>query len=792
MINSLAANIIRWRWLIIVATLLIVAFIGRGATNIGFSSDYRIYFSEDNEQLIAFETLQNTYSKSDNILFVLEPHSGEVFTPRTLAAVKLLTEQMWQLPYSTRVDSVTNYQHTEAEEDDLLVYDLVEFPEETDYDKVKHIALNEPLLLNRLVSPKAHVTAVNATIQVPQRSENELPEVVSHARKMIQEFQANHPDFNVYLTGTVMLSNQFAESARKDVASLIPIMLLVIIVTLWLLLRSVTGTFATVVVIVLSVMSAMGIFGWLKWTLTGPSSVAPVIITTMAVADCVHILVTFLYNMRNGMNKSDAMQESIRINFQPVFITSVTTALGLLSMNFSEVPPLRDLGNTVAMGVTAAFFFSVFFLPAAMMVLPVRPKSKTKRTHQNIDRLAEFVIKRHKPVLALSALTSLMLFAAIPLNVINDEFVKNFKESVQFRSDTDFIADNLTGAYNLQYSLVAGESNGVSDPEFLKQVEAFTYWLKQKDEIFHVESITEIFKRLNKNMHGDNPDYFKLPESKDLAAQYLLLYEMSLPYGLDLNNQLNIDKSSVRIAITLKNISSMRTLELEQEIANWLRENTTITEFYGASTTLMFSHIGKRNAVSMVEGIGYVLMIICVIMIVVLRSWKLGVLSIIPNLVPIGAAFGIWGIVSGNVGMSIGTGAGMVLGVVIDDTVHFLSKYRRARKEKGYNAEQAVRYAFTTVGTALWVTTFVLVAGFSVLGLSEYNINADMGIFTATTILLALIFDFLALPALLLWLDSAKNSQHAKESRLLADQNGVITITQQHSDNDEAPKKISI
>ena len=185
MIDKFAAGVIRWRWAIIIFTLILVALIARGAGNIGFSSNYRVFFSADNEQLVAFETLQNTYSKSDNILFVIEPKDNIVFSHHTLAAIQDLTERSWQLPYSTRVDSITNYQHTVAEEDDLLVNDLVEFPADAELDKVKHIALGEPLLLRRLISEDARITAVNATVQLPQLTEEEMPEVVAFARDMI-------------------------------------------------------------------------------------------------------------------------------------------------------------------------------------------------------------------------------------------------------------------------------------------------------------------------------------------------------------------------------------------------------------------------------------------------------------------------------------------------------------------------------------------------------------------------------------------------------------------------------
>lgn len=759
MINTIAALTIRARWFIILFTLGLVFVIASGASSIGFSSNYRVFFSSDNEQLLAFETLQNTYSKSDNLLIVLHPNDEDVFTSETLSAVKDLTDRSWQLPYSTRVDSITNFQHTEAEEDDLLVNDLVESPEDADLKKVKKIALNEPLLLHRLISDEAHVTAVNVTVQLPQLSEQEIPELVSEARSLVAKFEADYPSIDVYLTGSVMLGNAFAESSQNDLMHLFPIMFGIIVMTLMLLLRSLTSTFATVAVILLSIFSAMGMFGWLGWTLTGPVASAPTVIMTMAVADCVHILVTFLFNMRQGMAKANAMQESIRVNFQPVFITSITTIVGFLTMNFSEVPPFRDLGNTVAMGVVAAFFLSVFFLPALMMVLPVREKQQTSENHKTLDSIAQFVITYRNRILVGTVLVSIGIFSAIPLNVVNDDFVGYFKDSVEFRQDTDFTSDNLSGIYTIEYSLLSGQSGGISHPEFLNQVELFAKWLKTHEEVVHVEVITEIFKRLNKNMHADDEAFFKLPENNELAAQYLLLYEMSLPYGLDLNNQLNVDKSSIKVTVVLKNIPSIRTLVLEEEISTWLKVNTDIQEFYAASPNIMFSHIGQRNVESMVTGVSYALILICLIMMVVLRSVKLGLISLIPNLIPIGAAFGLWGLFNGSVGISVGTATGMILGIVVDDTVHFLSKYQRAKREKGFNNEQAVRYAFATVGTALWVTTFVLVAGFLVLALSEFNMNAHMGIFTATTISLALIFDFIALPALLLKLDSSSKDK---------------------------------
>ncbi|MEH6348016.1 MAG: efflux RND transporter permease subunit [Bermanella sp.] len=759
MAEGFANGIIRWRWLIIVMTLLMVMAAGKGGENITFSSNYRVFFAEGNEQLQAFDSLQNTYSKSDNVMFIMTPKKGDIFTKEFLGAVQNVTEQSWQLPWSTRVDSISNYQHTEGFEDDLVVEDMVDAEVELDaaaIERIKQVTLNEPVIIKRLLAKDGNLAVVNVTVQMPEVSEQEGAQLVVKVRALKDEMEALYPNIEFRISGMVMLSNAFSEMAQGDMANLMPIMFLILLITLGLLLRSITGTIATLIVIVLSIMTGMGIFGWLGWTLTPPSASAPTIIMTMAVADCVHILVTMLHNMRAGADKTQAIKESVRINIQPVFVTSLTTVLGFLSMNFSEVPPFRDLGNTVAIGITAAFLFSVFFLPALMSLLPVRVKVQEEHESRAMIGLSNFVINNRTWLLwGTVGLTAVLLFAASK-NEINDEFVKYFSTNTDFRQDTDYLEANMTGIYTMEYSLNSGEENGISDPKFLADVEKLTLWLRTKEQVEHVNTISDVFKRLNKNMHADDEAFYKLPDSRELSAQYLLLYEMSLPYGLDLNNQVNINKDSTRLVVTVQNINSQESIALEHEINAWIDNNTSFASYYVASPNLMFSHIGERNVRTMVGGTLLALFLISLVLILALRSLKLGLISLAPNLFPAFMAFGLWAIYDGNLSIALATAVGMTLGIVVDDTVHFLSKYQRAKREQGKTAEEAVRYAFSSVGVALWVTTFVLVAGFSVLATSDFGMNHTMGLFTALTIAIALIVDFLFLPALLLKIEGGK------------------------------------
>lgn len=769
MTKSYAHLIIRWRWLILLLTFLLIFAMASGARFLGFTGDYHVFFSDDNPQMLAFEKLEKTYSKDDNVLFVLEPKDGNVFTPSTLAAVERITEMGWQVPYSSRVDSLSNFQYTHAEDDDLIVENLVEGATgltSQQLDKIKRVALNEPMLLNRSVSADGRVTGINVTVQLPgKRLELEMPKVVMHVDKMVATIRADYPDINLYMTGMVPLNNAFFSSSQKDMSTLVPLTFLIVIISAGLLLKGWTGTFATFWIIIFSIASGMGFAGWMGIKLTPPSAIAPTVILTLAVANAIHVLVTMFHHMREGFTKQESIVESLRVNMQPVFITTLSTVVGFLCMNFSESPPFHDLGNMVAVGMATSFFLSISFLPALMSVLPVRKPKQIESNHVSaMDKLAIFVINKRSQLLWGGAVVVIVLASFLPRNELGENFVEYFDKSIPFRADSDFVTKTLGGMYRIDYSLDTKEAGGISDPLFLRKVDKFSKWFERQPEVIHVNSITDTMKRLNKNMHADDERYYKLPENRNLSAQYLLLYEMSLPYGLDLNNQINVNKSATRISVTIKNISTPEILELENRAQGWLANNAPELKTEGTSTTIMFSHIGKRNIVSMIQGTTIALFLVSLILIVALRSLKIGLISLVPNLVPAAMAFGLWGLLVGevNVGLSIVTG--MTLGIVVDDTVHFLSKYLRARREKNLSSEDAVRYAFATVGTALWFTSLILIAGFLILTLSTFKLNSDMGLLTSVVITFALLADFLFLPPLLMKLSGDKKTVEVNDT----------------------------
>ena len=752
---ALTRAVIARRWLVIAGAVALAAVIGTGAIRLEFSTNYRVFFSEANPELQAFENLQDTYTKNDNFFFVVEPRSGSAFDSETLAAVEELTEAAWQIPYAIRVDSVSNFQHTYAIEDDLIVEDLVSHAvaQGSDYlGERRDVALAEPLLRDQIVTADAGVTAVNVVLQYPEKGLTEVPEAVAFARDLKARIESDFPEVQIHLTGVSMLNNAFAETGMSDAGTLMPLMFVVIFALTWLIIRSFTATVSTLIVIVLSTVVGMGAAGFAGVKLTPIAMSAPIVILTLAVADSIHILLSLRGLMREGLDKTAALVEAVRINFLPVSITSLTTIVGFLSLNFSDSPPYWHLGNITAVGIAAAWLYSITLLPALINVLPYRTKQAAGGdwSQRAMDRLADVVIANYRKLFVGVGLASLALIAFIPTIDFNDQWVEYFDERIEFRNDSDE-AQEFFGLYPIEYSVPAEGPGGVSEPEFLANLERFAEFLRAQPNVTHVYSLSDIMKRLNRNVHGDDDAYYRIPGDRELSAQYLLLYELSLPYGLDLNDRINVDKSATRVTATLTRATTAETKQFFADTEQWMQDNwPAYMRTEPTSAAVMFTYISERNMQNMIAGTVLAIVAIAVIMMFALQSVRLGVLSLVPNGLPILTTFGAWALLVGEVGFSVATVASISLGIIVDDTVHLLSKYVRARNERGLTVEDSIRYAFHNVGTAIVVNTIILTAGFLVMTTSAFKMNVDLGLMTVLAIVFALILDFLFLPAMLL------------------------------------------
>jgi predicted RND superfamily exporter protein len=746
---------------VIAASMVFLAASGWGLHSLGFKNDYRMFFSKENPELVAFESLQKKFTKADNVLIAVTPRRGELLSRETLAAIESLTGESWQLPGATRVDSITNFQDSFADGDSIVVQDMARRASrmtDPEIAAIRKRVLAEPLLLDSLINRKGTVTGINVMFDFDDDDKDAAVVRVAHAaHKLIEKARASYPGLEFRLTGGVMLDAAFNDSAESDTKLLMPIMLAVSIGLIWYFLGSIAATLVTTGIIGGSIVCALGWAAYLGISLSPSTMGAPTILMTMAVADAVHFLTGYYEEFENCGDRIEAMVHSLVDHVPAVFFTSTATIASFLTMNYSDAPPFRDLGNITAMGVAAAFILSLTLLPASITYIPVRAsKHRFEGLKQLLDRL--FVtIQRAPRAIAASGVAIAIVFTALAFcNRLDDRYVQYFGKSLAFRQDTDYVDRNLTGIHSIEYPLKSAGDNEINDPAFLKQAEAFSEWLRTQPEVTHVFSVVDVVKKLNMNMHGDDPAWYRVPDTRGLVAQYLLTYELSLPQGVNLVDRIDVNRSAIRLTATLRNVSSQQALDLEDRAQGWMRQHMQPSmQVPGTGATLMFAHIGQRNILSMITGELLGMAVVSLLMVIVLRSFSLGLLSMIPNLLPAGVAIGIWYLTVGEIGLASSVVAGMTLGILTDDTVHLLEKY--SKYHRTMSARDALGMAFREAGPAILITAVVLISGFSVLAMSSFRLNGDLGLLTVIVLTLGLAGDFILLPAVVLSFGPIRN-----------------------------------
>ena len=739
-----------------------------GFSTFTFTTDYRYFFSEDNPQLKVFNDFQARYGKGDSIFVVIKPGTKTVFDRKALELVEKFTQEGWKTPYSTRVDSLSNFQYISVDGDDILVEPLFQDSLNLSDDELKrkrNFALSEPALEGYLISDDASHTALNITIETPD-DDNGLAqfEAVDYVDEIIAKLKPDYPDASFYTTGQLKINRGFVEAAMLDASTLIPGMFVLLIVFLWVFLRAFSAMVGTMFVVLISSVLGVGFGLALGIPMSSVATSAPLIILTLAVADSVHLLISYFHELKLGKPQKLAMTTALEINIQPIFLTSLTTVIGFLSLNFNESPPIRDLGNMVAIGVTAAFIFSIWFLPSFMMFFThVTENANEGRPHW-AESLSEWVNKK----INFSGLSVLIcagfLTWAASTNELNDSLFEFLAEKLEARQEINYVNENMTGVMSLNYTVFSRGENGITDPEYLKNLDAFKTWLEQQPEIKHVNAFSDIVKQINRMLNYDDPAHYLIPDSQAMVAQNLLLYEFSLPFGMDINNQIDFDKSTSNMRVQLDTLKSKQMISLTKRIDDWLALNTP--EWFKADVTgpdYMFAKITFRTITSMLTGTALAIVLISLCLIIALKSFKLGMMSIIPNVVPLLMTFGLWGLLVGEVGLISSSVSVIGLGLMIDDTVHFLSKYQRAKNVLHYDFDKCIEYAFSRVASAILVTSLILMSGFAILGLSSFKPNMEMGILTSLTIGFALLITFFLLPTLLYWFDSKPDPSTAPE-----------------------------
>jgi len=746
-------------WFIILLPSLLLLSAIVGCQYLTFTTDFRTYFSSDNPQLQAFEQLESDFNKQDTLVFLIEmeDESRSILNSNALNFLGELTQKAWQLPFVRRVDSLVNYQRIESEEDELIIDDLITADADLNnqfIDQLSQYIQQQPRLLNYLISEDETLTLVVVSLSLPSDNEQATKQLVVEARNMVESLSQN--DIKIQLFGSAVINLALAEAVERDMALLIPLSYLIIFAAIFFLTRSLAGTLLALFMTLFSIAAVFGIYGWIGKPLTPVVGAVPSMIMIIVIADCMHILVSYQHYLKQGLLKQAAILEAVRINLKPILVTSITTALGLLCLNFSESPPYRDLGNLVAMAALIAGALALTWFPACLSILPA-PKNIKKLDHSLIDKffinLSRFIVRHPQRIVATSIMLITLALIGIMQLEFNEQWHDYYDETYEVRQALDTQDEKLYGVNFIQFLVASGKPEGIYAVSYQKQLDQLANWLVTRPRVGYVDALSSQIKELNQKLQANAVQMFRIPDSRELIAQSLLIYEMSLPMGMGMEQYINIDSSATRLTVYLHKSTSSELIKTEHEILAYVKENLPALNIHpGTGLDMVFAQISDSNTLSLIKGTGLALLLISLLLIVILKSVRLGLISIIPNVLPILLAYGAWGLTSGRIDLSLSIVACMSLGLVVDDTVHFLAKYKIARQQNK-STEQAIQYAFSTVGIAMLITTIVLTAGFSLLALSSFSPTHGMGALLALTAVFALIIDFLLLPILLISFD---------------------------------------
>lgn len=737
----------------IIAAVCLAAVLIPGLAKLQTDFSYRIWFRATDPLLVEFDAFERRFGNDEMTAVVLHSPNG-IFDENSIELLVDLTEALWQVAEVIRVDSLTNYNWTHAEEDELIVEPLI--PDDQPLTEAilaerKAVALGHEVVPGYLISSDATTTVIYMELKPAINGTPDFEVVVTQTREVLKTFEGRD-DHEFFLTGPSAVSQTFKEVSQSDMQVMVPALLAAIIVFLLLSFRSLGGVILPFLIIIFSITMTLGLAGWLDIRFNNLTAIVPHILIAISVADAVHILVTFFQFRRTGMERKEATMCTLTKNLQPTLLTSISTSIGFFSFSSAEIMPIVAMGILAGAGTLIAWMITIFLVTPMLvhLKLPV-PGGKSAighdESHPMARRYTNWLSRWRYPMIALYiVLVSSSIYVGLK-NEINSDPFKYFAKDVPTRVANEFAESKIGGMAGMEITVDSQQPDGIKDPAFLKKVETFENWLNQQEHISKTISLTDIIKQTNRALNGDDPAAYVIPNDRELIAQEIFLYTMSLPANMDINNRKSLKEDMMRVTAMSTLHDSKSSLE---EIKRIEAKAESLDLKASVSGKMPLYHNMNPYVVrAFFTSISMAVVLVAILMMLALRSVRLGLLSMIPNTVPLvfgGAAMYILG-----KPLDIGTVlvTATCLGIAVDDTIHFLSNYSRWRK-LGVSREEAVAQVITHTGPALMVTTLILVVAFSTFAFASFVPNINFGIITAIVLSSAIVCDGTLLPALLL------------------------------------------
>ena len=753
------------RYLLATLSILLGGAISLGALKTTINSSDDAILSEDDPYRLEVAQVNKDFPPSTSVLFAFMSPEGDVFNRDMLQAMQDLTDRYTDVESAVSVASLINRRldavDADIHERDYLLPELDELTAQ-DLVKIREIALADKDLTQSMLSPEGDmalaVIKFHATSE-EQATQLRIAKTVIDLRDSLRE---QYPEQNIYVLGRILFEYDSYNAQIKDAKYLFPIVMLTILGLMYFCLRSLSFALAIAVVSVMSVGLTVGTVGWAQVPFNQISNMGPLVVFMIAMADSIHLVSVYLQGLHKSLSKFEALRESLRVNIQPVTLATVTTAMGFLSLNYCASPGIYGFGNVVAMGVVWAFLVTFTLLPALILLLPVKKVPKPLGVKGFINFVAKLVANNGKQLFWGSLLLIVVTFAMLPLNKVDFDRFSFIDKDSDFHTVISALAEKIGNDQSLVYSINSGKYYGITEPEFLRKIEEFSIWLEEQPQTSFVTSYTGFLKNRNMAENDNDPAWEVLPEDNLQIIDYLVGYQLVQEIEPQLEPIFNSEYSAIRMVVGTSNLSNVQLLDFSEEIEDWITLNMDPAyDVMHGDNSILYARLNKMISLQLMEGFTLSFLLITATLLVGLKSVRYGLLSMMPNLFPATIVFGIWGLLVGELSPYILMLFSISIGLVVDDSVHVLSKYIVARRE-GESPEAAVQYSLDKAGSAITITTLSLAVGTFILVLSNTFYYQNVALLLTPIIIVALLLDLLFLPPLLVrfdnWLERRKPS----------------------------------
>jgi predicted RND superfamily exporter protein len=755
--QTLINQLLEKRYLLAVLTLILVGLISWGARYTSIDSSFNSILSEDDPYRKQVDQVNEDFPPSTSVLFAFMSPGGDVFNFESLRAMEELTERYSEVESALSVGSLINRRLNAVDADlhdrDYLIPDLAELTEE-DLVGIRKIALDDEDLTQSMLSPQGDMALAAIKYKAnpdDQETRRSIAQSVVDLRDSLRE---KYPDLTIYILGRALFELDSYKAQIQDTSYLFPVVIVITNLLLWFCLRSLLFSLCIFSVCFVTIGLTVGTYGWAQIPFNQISNMGPLVVLMIAMADSIHIVSVYLQGLRKSLGKKEAMRQSLAVNIQPVTLATITTAMGFLSLNYCSSPGIYGFGNVVAMGVCWAFLVTFTLLPALMLLVPTRKVPQPLGVHGFIAVVGRLVAKRGNPLFWGGVVLIVVTLAMLPLNKVDFNRFSFVDKDSDFHHVLAALSEKIGNDQSLVYSINSSEYYGITNLEFLHQVDEFSRWLEAQPDTSFVTSYADLLKNLNMAEHDNDESWEKLPEDNLQIIDYLVTYQLVQEIEPHMEPLFDPDYSAIRLIVGTSNLSNIELLNLNDRIEEWIAANLPpqYTVMHG-DNSILFARLDHSISVQLMQGFTLSFILITVTMLIGLRSLRYGLLSILPNLFPATIVFGFWGLLVGELSPYILMLFSISIGLVVDDSVHILSKYISARRE-GEKPEEAVQYSLDKAGSAITITTLSLATGTLILVFSNTFYYQNVALLLTPIVVVALLLDLFFLPPLLVKFDN--------------------------------------